>query len=113
MSMATSRRPAAVVMLSVRYHDLAEQAMRLAIRPGGEEELVCLGGVPVAEAEAPEPIDNDRPAVRLPQLAQLPARGWTVDVDVSIPEVADEQIAAEPAETGRRQGQAPTASRAR
>src|ERR1700720_486037 len=81
--------------------------MRLAIRPGGEQELVCPGGVPVAEAEGPEPVDDDRPAVRPLQLAQMPASGWTVDIDVSIPEVADEQIPAEPTETGRRQGQAP------
>src|ERR1700724_4011815 len=97
----------AVVMVSACYNDLPEQAMRLAVRPGGEEELVCLGGVPVAEAEAPEPIDDDRPAARLLQLAQMPASGRTVDIDVSVPEVADEQIPAEPAETGRRQSQAP------
>src|SRR5215467_4292827 len=94
-------------MLSACYNNLPEQAVRLAIRSGGEEELACLGGVPVAEHEAPEPIDDDRLAVRLPQLAQVRAGGWTVGVDVSIPEVADEQIPAEPAETGRRQGQAP------
>ena len=107
VSSSTPHRPLAVVMLSACYNDLPEQAVRFAIRSGGEEELVCLGGVPVAEAEAPEPIDDDRPAALLPQLAQVRAGGWTVDVDVSIPEVADEQIPAEPTETGRRQGQAP------
>src|ERR1700757_2065817 len=94
-------------MLSACYDDLAEQAMGLAIRPGGEEPLVCPSGVPVAEPKAPEPVDDDRPAVRLPQLAQVRAGGWAVDIDVPVPEVADEQIPAEPAESGRRQGQAP------
>ena len=66
VSSSTPHRPLAAVMLSACYNDLPEQAVRFAIRSGGEDELVRLGGVSVAEHKAPEPIDDDRPAVRLP-----------------------------------------------
>jgi len=62
--------------LSVCYDDLSEQAVGLAIGPGGEEQLAGLGGVAVAEPQAPEPVDDDWLAVRLPQLPRCtPAAG--------------------------------------
>ena len=48
---------------SASQHELSEQAMCLVIWPGREDQLVGLGGVPVAETQAPQAVDGDRVAV--------------------------------------------------
>src|SRR5258707_11725789 len=106
LSSAPSGPPAAGA-LSVLDDDLSEQAVGFTIGPGGEDQFAGLGGVPVAESQAPEPIDDDRLAVRPPQLAQVRARHGVVDVDVAVTEVPHEQVSAELAESGWRRGQAP------
>ena len=93
--------------LSVLDHDLSEQAVSFPIGAGGEDQLVGLGGVPVAELQAPEAVDDDWPAVRPSQLTQVRARCRSGDVDVAVPEVADQQIPAELAESGRRLSETP------
>src|SRR5581483_7492147 len=92
---------------SARQDELSEQAVSLAIGPGGEDELVGPGGVPVAETQAPQAVDDGRPAVDPAQLAQVRAGDRVVGVDVAIAEVTDEQRSAEPAEAGRGQSEPP------
>src|SRR5258708_34909789 len=91
---STQRAPP-LMALSVLDDDLSEQAVGFPIGPGGEDQLVGLGGVPVAELQAPEPVDDDRLAVHPSQLAQVRARHGVVDVDVAVTEVPHEQVSAE------------------
>ena len=84
--------------------------MRLLVRAGREEQRVRrAGGGAVAEADAPQPVDLDRPvvgalhdAVLLPAVLAIAER-----VDPAVPEVADQQVTAELAEVRRSYGQAP------
>src|SRR4030095_16278211 len=88
----------------------AEQAVRLVVGAGGEEQRVGRAGVAtVAEADAPQAVDFDRlmvgalhNAVLFPAVLALVER-----VDPAVAEVADQQIAAELAEVRRRHGKAP------
>src|SRR6266480_4642294 len=89
--------------LSVPDYDLSEQAVRFIIGPGREDQLAGQGRVPITEPQAPQAIDHDRPAVSPPQLTQVCACCWAVDVDVAVAEVAHQQISTELAEPGRRQ----------
>src|SRR6266487_4083606 len=43
-------------VVSVVGDDLPKQAVRLAVGPGGEDQLACLGCVPIAEAQAPQTV---------------------------------------------------------
>src|SRR6266700_7321351 len=94
-------------MVSVVGDDLPKQAVRLAVGPGGEDQLACLGCVPVAEAQAPQTVDDDRAPVLLPQLAETRTGVRVVDVDVTVAEVPDQQVAAELTESGRCQREPP------
>src|SRR5438552_18937391 len=78
--------------------DLAEQAVRLAVRASGEEQFVGLRRLAVAEPEAQQAVDDDRLVIGLPQLAGARAVVRVVDVDVTVAEVSNEQITAELAE---------------
>src|SRR5260370_27523728 len=89
------------------YDDLSEQPVGLAVGPGGEDQFAGFGGVPVAEPEGPQAVDDDRVAARPAQLAQMGAGAGVVGVDVPVTEVADQQRPAESAEAGRCQGESP------
>src|SRR5215471_1879420 len=91
--------------MSAIRDDLAEQAVRLVVGASGEEQLVGLRRVPVAEPQPPQAVDDDRLAIGLPQLAGASAGGRVVDVDVPVAEVTDEQITAKLAEVRRREGE--------
>src|SRR5262252_8879004 len=93
--------------MSATRDDLAEQAVRLAVRASGEEQFVGLRRVPVAEPQSPQAVDDDRLAIGLPQLAGPSAGVRVVDVDVTVAEVSNEQITAELAEVRRREGEPP------
>src|SRR6266487_1243511 len=90
-----------------RYHNLAQQPVGFLLGPGREDQLVRLGGVAVAEPQAPQAIDGDRIAVRLPKLTEVITGDRVVGVDVTVAEVADEQRPAERAETLRCESEAP------
>src|SRR5690349_4028164 len=49
--------------VSASQYELSEQAVCLVIWSGREDQLVGLGGVPVAETQAPQAFDGDRVAV--------------------------------------------------
>src|SRR5215469_15760947 len=93
--------------MSAIRDDLAEQAVRLVVRAGGEEQLAGLRRVPVAEPQTPQAVDDDRLAIGLPQLAAASAVVRVVDVDLTVAEVSNEQITAELAEVRRREGEPP------
>jgi hypothetical protein len=83
----------------------------LVVRPRGEEERVRRTA-PSAEPELerPEPVDRERAAVARVQLAamrELAVRPLFIGVDLPVAEVADEDVAAEPAERRRCDGDAP------
>jgi hypothetical protein len=52
-----------ITAVSASQDELSEQAMCLVIWPGREDQLVGLGGVPIAETQAPQTFDGDRPTV--------------------------------------------------
>src|SRR6516162_11952773 len=93
--------------MSAIRDDLAEQAVRLAVRASGEEQFAGLRRVPVAEPQTPQAVDDDRLAIGLPQLAAAGAVVRVVDVDLTVAEVSNEQITAELAEARRREGEHP------
>src|SRR5205085_11968046 len=79
---------------------------------GSEEQRVRrpVRGCAVAELQRPEAVDRKGLPVRRPQLAavdELAARQLLVRVDLSVAEVADEQIPAEAAEVRRRPREPP------
>src|SRR5665811_1502853 len=88
--------------------DRPEGAALLVVRAGREEQGVgrAVVGGPAAEPDPPQAVDDDRLAVRAIQLAVLvpvvtvPA----IDVKLSVAKVADDEVAAEPTEVGRRPG---------
>ena len=68
------------------------------------------GGVAVAEADAPEPVDDDRRSSSVAQLAglgEVPIRRLGECVDASVAEVADEEVAARLTEAGGCPGKSP------
>jgi hypothetical protein len=99
-----------IVVDHLRRGDRPEQAVRLLVRAGREEQRVGRAGVgAVAEADAPQPVDLDRPVVGalhhpvlLPAVLALAER-----VDPAVPEIADEEVAAELAESRRCHREAP------
>src|SRR5436190_18540780 len=91
--------------------DRAEEPVRLVVRAGGEEEGVRVAvRAGVAELECPEAVDRELAPVRIPERAAVledPGADLGVGVDPAVAEVADEQVAAEAAERGRRPREAP------
>jgi hypothetical protein len=88
----------------LRRGDRAEQAVRFVVGPGGKEERVGrAGGSAVAEANAPQAVDLDRPVVgALHDAVLFPAVLAPAErVDPAVPEVADQQVTAELAEVRR------------
>src|SRR6185503_13931220 len=88
----------------------SEQAVGFVVGTSGEIEGVGRTGAPtVAEPDAPQAIDRDRPVVRTLQLAvRLPAVFRRAErVDPAVPEVADEEMVTELAEVRRRPGETP------
>src|SRR6266513_2507904 len=95
-------------------NDRAEQAVRLVVWPGGEEQRVrwpCASAV--AEAKRPQALDLQRRAASTVQhaaalvLAVAKRIVRIVGVDAAVAEVADEQIVAEGTEVSRRKRQSP------
>src|SRR6478672_6212679 len=78
--------------------DLAEQPVVLVVRACGEVEVVGVTRpAAVPEADAPEAVDRDRLAVvalELPLGLPLAVLLRLEDVDLTVAEVADEQVAA-------------------
>src|SRR5262249_19170396 len=101
-----SRRP-----LLRRRRDASENALRLVSRSGGEVEGVRRPrSSAVAEGEPPQPVELDRLTVTAPKrAAELPMaiRAMLVRVDLPVPEVPDQQIAAGGGEVGGSERQAP------
>src|SRR3954449_4783069 len=81
--------------------DLPEQAVGFVLRTGGEQQFVRLCRVAVAEAQRPQPVDDDRVSVAVAQLAETPTGHRVEGVDATVAEVADEQGTAEPTEVRR------------
>src|SRR5207248_1386973 len=74
-----------------------------------EERARRAGETAVAEGDAPEAVDGDWPPVRAAKHAVVgpTVGGATERIDPTVAEVADEQIAAEPAEAFRRERHPP------
>src|SRR5262245_16137399 len=82
--------------------------MFLVARARGEvEKAVVSEQTVIPGRERPEPVDGDRHAVDVAQLADDSTSVGVEDVDPSIPEVADEQIAGVLPEGRRTQGESP------
>src|SRR6516162_1389405 len=74
-----------------------EEAVLLIVRTGGEIEGVRAGCAPAAQGQLPQPVDLQRLAVGAVEfIDKLTAR--VEHVDLAVPEIADEDLAAEPAE---------------
>src|SRR6266545_2276510 len=94
----------------LRDFDLAEVAVLLVVRPRGEIESVGRAGAgAVAEANAPQPVDDEVSVVAAQAATVTPFAFlvFAVGVDPAIAEVADEQTAPESAEVRRRHCDAP------
>src|SRR5581483_4475105 len=105
-------RVSSLLALARSGADRPEQAVALVVRARGEEERVGRAVLAMAEPELerPEAVDLDRLSVRLaehPFARERPVRLRRVGDDPAVAEVADEQVAAEPAEVDRRERQAP------
>ena len=88
--------------------DLAEEAVGLVVDAGEEEEGVRVEPrADGAESEAPEARDDDHVAVGVAELAEEGAARRVERVDVAAVLVADQEVAAELTEGGRRQHDAP------
>src|SRR5690348_2774667 len=78
------------------------------VEPGGEEQRVRAGaGCRRSEAQSPEPVDCDRAAARAAELTLELAGHRVVGIDAAVSEVADQNVAAERAERGRRERHCP------
>src|SRR5262249_26771536 len=108
--MPTDPAPAAAghaVDLSVRCEG-PEQAVLLVIRAGSEIHRIGLATIPaVADAEAPQPVDDDRLSAGIAQLVDELSGRSIVGVDMTVAEISDQQRACEWSEAGRRHGHAP------
>src|SRR6267378_5574417 len=86
--------------------DTSEQSVGFAVDARGEVQGIRARGRRTAELETPQPRDGDCTTVSVTQLsAQLPVGAESADAAVA--KVADENIAAEPAERVRRARHAP------
>src|SRR6266404_2051816 len=89
-------------------HQVAEQTVRLMVDAGREEECVRAGARGGGcEAQSPQPGDLDRSAAGARELTEVLAGQWVVRVDSPVAEVADQDVAAEDAERGRRERDRP------
>src|SRR5262249_3810862 len=88
--------------------NLSEQAMLLVFRPRREVQRIGVaGGLAVAERQAPQVVDDDGAPRCLAEGALLDTRSRIVSMNATVAEIADEQIAAELAESLRRDDHAP------
>src|SRR5260370_39855000 len=88
--------------------EAAEEAVLLTVRTGSEVD--CIGvtaSAPIADPQAPQPVDHDRLSVGIGQLAEEIAGAGVERVDVAVAEIADQYVAAKPAEARRSQRHAP------
>src|SRR5438552_392492 len=74
---------------------------------GKEERIDGLPLVPIPEGDAPKTVDRERLAVHILQLAPGIAAREIERVDATVAEIADEQVAAELAESRGRERKAP------
>src|SRR6266487_2404109 len=98
--------------IGLRGSDRAEESVLLVVRARGEEQRVrrAVGRRAVSELQGPESVDCKPVSVgRAERTGQLegPVRLFLVRVDVAVPEVSDEQVAAEEAEARRGHRNAP------
>src|SRR5215831_16799318 len=104
--MPTDTAPAAAghaVDLSVRCEG-PEQAVLLVIRAGSEIHRIGLATIPaVADAEAPQPVDDDRLSAGIAQLVDELSGRSIVGVDMTVAEISDQQRAGEWSEAARGQ----------
>src|SRR5207302_9333618 len=89
----------------------AARSVRSVVRPGcGVMGRRGTGSAVVAEPDAPEAVDRDRPSGRVAEATRACPRSiglLRVGVDLAVAEVADQQIAAEGTEVRRRACDAP------
>src|SRR4029453_7666202 len=83
--------------------DRAEQTVGFVVDAGGEQQGGGVAGDAVAEAQRPQALDLDRPAVLIVQAPGELASLGVVGVDAAVTEVADQQRAAEATEPRRGQ----------
>src|SRR6266576_5971353 len=89
-------------------HEVAEQTVCFMVDAGREEERVGAGARGGGcEAQSPQPGDLDRSAARARELTEVLAGQRVVRVDSPVAEVADQDVAAEDAERGRRERDRP------
>lgn len=71
---------------------LAEETVRLFVRPGGEEEFIGIAGIAsIAKGQSPETVYYDRIAVGvLAKLTEKAAVGNIKGVDLTVAKVADQ-----------------------
>src|SRR5204863_7635003 len=72
-------------------------------------EIHCVGSAAVAavaNAQSPQAVDHDRLSIGITQLVEKFACR-TVNIDVAIPKIANQDIAGKPTEAGRRHCHAP------
>src|SRR5205823_895303 len=100
--------PPAPLRSSLLRGDAPEQSVTLVVGSGREKQRVRGPGVhAVAEPDAPQAVDGERMPVRRLEMSLGLAGGEVIGVDAAVAEIADEQVAAEAAEPGGRDGQAP------
>ena len=76
--------------------DHAEEAISLLVNTGSEEELVGLSRLPTkTEHQSPQTINDDGVAFLVGELTQEGAGIGIERIDVSIAEIADQQVMAE------------------
>src|SRR5262249_14082174 len=76
--------------------DGAERAIGFTVRPGREIDSVGARISPTAQGQRPQPVDHDVAIVVVPEAAEkMPVR--IERVDLAVAEIADEDVAAEPA----------------
>src|SRR5262249_24843628 len=85
-----------------------EQAVRIVIHAGGEEQRIRVPArVAVAERQRPQIGDGERVAVVIRELTEKSAVPRLVSEEVAVPVVADEEVAAEWTEVRRSQDEPP------
>src|SRR6266545_3863839 len=98
---------AAQPVVSASRADQTDQAVCLVVDAGAEPQTVGAAGVRGAGLEIPQPVDRDRFVRRVAELPAEVAGVRAEDVDPAVTEVADQQVAGEPSEARRGDGQTP------
>src|SRR5260370_6406391 len=75
--------------------DRPEHAVHLAVGAGCAVERIGIGVLAAAQSQSPEPIDDQRLTVCVPDSAAEISGGGVIGVDRSVAEIADEDIATE------------------